>query len=132
MQCLFLKRASPPIRELDFQHATTIKTFKAQHKVGVNVRKKDKSVLWPLYFDSTKTRLEGRRVPKSLAVPAPKLGEVQKAVERIGLQPEVIMDAGHPSIPRQKTGLIVVPKRGTKTQILRKVAEELLKIRKQS
>jgi signal recognition particle subunit SRP19 len=96
------------------------------------LRKRDKFVLWPLYFDSTKTRLEGRRVPKSLAVPTPKLGEVQKAVERVGLQPEVVTDAGHPSFPSQKTGLIVVPKRGSKTQILRRVAEELFKARKQN
>jgi len=96
------------------------------------LRKSDKIVLWPIYFDSTKTRLEGRRVPKSHAVPTPKSKELQKAVEQIGLQPEVVEDAGHPSNPWQKTGLIMVPKRGSKTQILRKVAEELFKARKQS
>ncbi|NIR87266.1 signal recognition particle protein Srp19 [Candidatus Bathyarchaeota archaeon] len=96
------------------------------------MRKRDKFVLWPIYFDSTKTRLEGRRVPKSLAVPTPKLKELQKAVEQIGLQPEVFTDAGYPSSSWQKIGLIVVPKKGSKTQILRKVAEELFKARKQS
>ena len=96
------------------------------------MRKRDKFVLWPVYFDSTKTRLEGRRVTKSLAVPAPKLKELQKAVEQAGLQPEVVIDAGHPSSPWQKTGLIVVSKKGSKTQILRKVAKELIKTRKQS
>lgn len=88
--------------------------------------------MWPVYFDSIKTRLEGRRVPKNLAVPAPKLEELQKAVEQAGLQFEVIVDAGHPSSPWQKTGLIVVPKSDSKTQILRRVAEELFKARKQS
>lgn len=96
------------------------------------MRKRDKFVLWPVYFDSVKTRLEGRRVPKNLAVPAPKLKELQKAAEQAGLEPEVIVDAGHSSSPWQKTGLIVVPKRGSKTQILRRVAEELFKARKQS
>jgi len=96
------------------------------------LRKRDKFVLWPVYFDSIKTKLEGRRVPKSLAVPAPKLEELQKAVKQAGLQPEVIADAGHPSSPWQKTGLVVVPKRDSKTQILRRVAEELFKARKQS
>jgi len=96
------------------------------------MKKKDKFVLWPIYFDSTKTRLEGRRVPKSLAVPAPKLKELKKAVEQTDLQPEVIADAGYPSSPWQKTGLIMIPKKGSKTQILRKIATELSKARKQS
>jgi len=96
------------------------------------MKKKDKFVLWPVYFDSTKTRLEGRKVPKSLAVPAPKLKELKKAVEQADLQPEVIVDTKHPSSPWQKTGLIMVPKRGSKTQILRKIAKELSKARKQS
>jgi len=95
------------------------------------LRERDKFVLWPVYFDSTKTRIEGRRVPKNLAVPAPKLEELQKAVEKAGLQPKVLMDAGHPSSPWQKTGLIVIPKKGSKTQILQRVAEELSKARKQ-
>jgi len=88
--------------------------------------------LWPVYFDSTKTRLEGRRVPKSLAVPTPKLEELLKAAEQSDLQPEMIADAGHPISPGQKTGLIMIPKRGSKTQILRKVAEKLCRGRKQS
>jgi signal recognition particle subunit SRP19 len=94
------------------------------------MRKKDKIILWPVYFDSTKTRLEGRRVPKSLAISKPKLKEIQMAAEQTGLQPEVVLDAGHPSVPWQKTGLIVVSKRDPKTQILRMVAKELLKVRK--
>ncbi|MFB0501675.1 MAG: signal recognition particle subunit SRP19/SEC65 family protein [Candidatus Bathyarchaeia archaeon] len=96
------------------------------------MRKKDKFVLWPVYFDSTKTRLKGRRVPKSLATPTPKLKELQKAVEQAGLKPEVVMDVGHPSSPWQKTGVIVVPKKDSKTQILRRVAAELSKARKQN
>ena len=95
------------------------------------MRKKDKIILWPVYFDSTKTRLEGRRVPKSLAISKPKLKEIQMAAEQTGLQPEAVLDAGHPSVPWQKTGLIVVSKRDPKTQILRMVAKELLKVREQ-
>ncbi|RLI46482.1 signal recognition particle protein Srp19 [Candidatus Bathyarchaeota archaeon] len=95
------------------------------------MRKKDKIILWPAYFDSTKTRLEGRRVPKSLAISSPKLNEIIRAVKQTGLQPEVVLDAGHPRVPWQKTGLIIVPKRDSKTKILRMVAKELLKVREQ-
>jgi signal recognition particle subunit SRP19 len=93
------------------------------------MRKKDKIILWPVYFDSTKTRLEGRRIPKNLATSKPKLNEIQMAVKQTGLQPEVVLDAGRPSVPWQKTGLIVVPKSGSKTQTLRMIAKELLKVR---
>jgi len=95
------------------------------------MRKKDKIILWPVYFDSTKTRLEGRRVPKNLAISTPKLKEIQRAAKQTGLPPEVVLNAGHPSVPWQKTGLIMVPKRDPKTQILQMVAKELLKVREQ-
>jgi len=93
------------------------------------MRKQDKIILWLVYFDLTKTRVEGRRVPKGLAITTPKLEEVQKAVERMGLQPEIVSDAQYPSASWQKTGLIAIPKTGSKTQIIRRVAKELLNIR---
>jgi len=93
--------------------------------------KQNKIVLWPVYFDSTKTRLEGRRVPKSLAAPSPKLEEIRKAVERVGLQPEIVADAANPGSPWQKTGLLTIPKKGSKTKIIREIAKELLNIRGQ-
>lgn len=96
------------------------------------MRKQNKIVLWPVYFDSTKTRLEGRRVPKSLATPSPKLEEIRKAVERAGLRPEIVTDAAHPNSPWQKTGLLAIPKKGSKAKILWKIAKELLNIRGQA
>ena len=93
------------------------------------MRKQNKIVLWPVYFDSNKTRMEGRRVAKKLAIPSPKLEEIQKAVKRMGLQPEMVSDAIHPSSPWQKTGLLVIPKKDSKVKTLRKIAKELLDIR---
>lgn len=106
-----------------------IKAFEPGNS-GVGMRRQGKIILWPVYFDSTKTRTEGRRVRKGLAVPSPKLEEIRRAVERAGLRPEVISDTGHPSAPWKKTGLVAVPKRGPKTEIMRRVAEELLNIRR--
>jgi len=93
------------------------------------MRKQDKVVLWPVYFDSTKTRLEGRRVPKGLAVPTPTLEEIRKAAVLLGLRPETVSDAAHPSFSRQKTGLVTMPKKETKTQIMRKIAKKMLEMR---
>jgi signal recognition particle subunit SRP19 len=96
------------------------------------MRKQNRVVLWPVYFDSNKTRLQGRRIPKALAVTSPRLDELQKAVERCGMQPEIVADFRHPHTPWQKTGLISVAKSASKTQIIRRVAKELSSIRAQN
>jgi signal recognition particle subunit SRP19 len=94
------------------------------------MRKQNKIFLWPTYFDTNKTRQEGRRVPKKLAVSEPKLVELQRAAMKIGLQPLVVSDAVHPSSPWQRSGLLVVPKKKPKGEILTKIAKELVRLRK--
>ena len=94
------------------------------------MRNKNKIVLWSIYFDANKTRADGRRVPKKLAVSAPKLEEIQRAAKRLGLQPEVVPDAAHPSSPWLKTGLLAIPKTESKDKTVKKIAEELSKLRR--
>ena len=94
------------------------------------MRKKNKVILWSVYFDSTKARTDGRRVPKNLAVSAPKIEELQQAAKRLGLQPEVNSEATHPSCPWKKVGLIVLPKTESKTVTLKKIAKELSILRR--
>jgi signal recognition particle subunit SRP19 len=96
----------------------------------IEMRKQDKIFLWPVYFDANKTRTDGRRVPKKLAVSAPKLEELQRAAKKLGLQPEVVPDAAHPSSPWRKTGLLAVPKNEPKNETLKKIAENLSKSRR--
>ncbi|MBN1245668.1 hypothetical protein JXA31_08750 [Candidatus Bathyarchaeota archaeon] len=96
------------------------------------MRKQDKAIIWPAYFDQTKTRKNGRRVPKSLAVQHPKIAEVTVAVERLGLKHELASDAGYPKTPWIKTGMILVEKKGSKEQVIRKIANQLLKLRSET
>ena len=96
------------------------------------MQKKNKIILWPAYFDSTKTRLQGRRIPKAIAVPSPKLDEIQKAAQKSGFQAEPSLDFRHPQAPWQKTGLILVPKNVNKTNTIRRVAKELSSMRAQN
>jgi len=96
------------------------------------MRKQDKVALWPAYFDSAKTRVESRRIPKELAVSSPRLDELQRAAERCGLQTEVVPEVKHPHAPWQKTGLILVSKSAPKVQIIRRVAKELYNMRAQN
>jgi signal recognition particle subunit SRP19 len=93
------------------------------------MRKQDKVIIWPAYFDQTKTRKDGRRVSKSLAVQHPKIAEVTMAVEKLGLAHEVSAEAGYPKNPWLKTGMILVEKKGSKEQVIRKIANQLSKIR---
>ena len=97
-----------------------------------NVRKQKKTVLWPAYFDSSNTRKEGRKVPKSVGVPNPNLNELQKVSEHLGLKPEAEVNAAHPATPWRKTGRILVQKKATKIQTLMRIAKEIRAIRQQT
>ena len=96
------------------------------------MRKQEKFIVWPVYFDQTKTRKNGRRVPKSLTVRHPKIAEVTTAVAKLGLKHEVTLDVGYPKTPWLKTGMILVEKDGSKEQVIRRIANQLLKIRSES
>lgn len=93
------------------------------------MRKQDKVILWPTYFDSAKTKGEGRKVPKSLAVPSPKVSELKEAAEKLGLEHELVLDVCYPKMPWLKTGMLLVAKKEPKNQLLKKVAKQLQKIR---
>jgi len=96
------------------------------------MKKKDVIILWPVYFDSTKTRSEGRRISKKLAIDRPRLDEIKRVVERMGFSHDIVADAGFPQTPWQKIGLISVSKKGSKNQILKRIGKELLDIRAQA
>lgn len=93
------------------------------------MRKQNKIFLWSVYFDSTKTRNEGRRVSKKLSVPSPKLEELELAAKKIGLQPKTVFDAAHPSTSYRKSGLLVLPKTESKGKIMKKIGKELSNLR---
>jgi len=93
------------------------------------MRKQDKLIIWPIYFDSTQTRKEGRRVPKSLAVYSPKISEIKEAAEKLGVKCELLMDVAHPKMPWLKSGVLLVRKSEPKEQIIKKIAKQLVKVK---
>jgi len=93
------------------------------------VRQQDKIIIWPAYFDSTKTRNDGRRVSKNLAVPSPRTIEVKEAAEKLGLTHELVADAGYAKTPWVKTGMVLVKKKGSKGQVVLLIAKQLVKMR---
>ena len=90
-----------------------------------NMKKLDKAIIWPIYFDANKTRRNGRRVAKNLAVQSPKIDEVKQAVDRLGLKNEIRLEAHFPRIPWVKTGMLLVEKKEAKEKIIQKIAKQL-------
>jgi signal recognition particle subunit SRP19 len=94
-----------------------------------NMRKLDKAIIWPIYFDASKTRKKGRRVPKNLAVQSPKIAEVKEAADKLGLKNEVNLEAHFPKTHWAKTGMLLVEKKEAKQKIIQKIAKQLVKIK---
>jgi len=93
------------------------------------MRKRNKIVVWPVYFDSTKTRNEGRKLPKKYTVPNPKIEEIIEAMKKLGLKFEVVVDAAHPKKPWRKTGVIYVEKKKPKLEILKLIGQKLVEMK---
>jgi signal recognition particle subunit SRP19 len=88
-------------------------------------RDDNKYVIYPVYFDSTVSRLNGRRVAKKHAVEKPSLENLAKAAKSLGLNPVLEKDAVHSSTPWKKEGRILVEKKGSKTKLLLQLANRL-------
>ena len=92
------------------------------------MRRREEIVLWPVYFDSARTRVEGRKVPKRLAKPSPTLSMLEKAAGNLGFSYEVVADAAYPRFPWKKNGLLLVKKTKPKKQIIAEVAQEISRL----
>ena len=93
------------------------------------MRKQDKVIIWPAYFDQARKRSEGRRVSKDLAVHSPKILEIQEAAQKLGLNFEVVPDKGYSKTPWVKMGMLLVEKEGSKEQVITRIAKQLQKTR---
>jgi len=87
--------------------------------------KRDTIVIWPIYFDSTKTRSEGRMVSAEDSVPSPSVDDVIAAALKVGIKPEIEREKKHPSTWQASSGRILVPKGENKTVVLKKIARSL-------
>ena len=85
-------------------------------------------VLLPEYFDISRSRAEGRRLPKSLCVDKPDLDIIAKGAMILDLEYKIIEDAAYPSNSNEKNGCVRVEKgKMKKTTLLSKIGETLVK-----
>jgi signal recognition particle subunit SRP19 len=85
----------------------------------------DHFVLWPSYFDASLTRRQGRRVSEALAVKAPDAPWIEVAAKRVHLEPELDEKAKMSRDPYAKAGCVFVARKGSKEQVVEKVAREM-------
>jgi len=73
--------------------------------------------------------MEGRKIPKGYAIQSLRIEELEKAVQKLGFQSQTVANAAYSKEPWRKTGMLIVSKEGSKTQIMRKIAKLLPNIR---
>jgi signal recognition particle subunit SRP19 len=88
-----------------------------------------KILVWPANLDSSKSRLEGRKIPKGQSVQAPRIDELAEAARRLDIEAEVTPQKSRPRNWWEKTGYLTVTKKTSRTELLRALSSEVRKIR---
>ncbi|RLE66899.1 MAG: signal recognition particle protein Srp19 [Thermoprotei archaeon] len=87
-------------------------------------------VLWPIYFDRGKSRSEGRKVAKSLAIERPSLKDLEEAVKSLKYEYLIEEDKKHPASWFEHQGRLLVYTEEKKSKVIKKIAEKLVLLRK--
>ena len=85
----------------------------------------EKLVIWPIYFDKSISKLDGRKVSKKLAVEKPSIDNILKAAKSLGLNPILEKETSYPSKHWKKEGRILIDKKDRKSKILNQIASSL-------
>lgn len=85
----------------------------------------EKYVIWPIYFDQDTSRANGRRVPKNLGIHNPTAQDIFRAAQSLALNPQ-IENKSYPSVWWTQ-GRLLVEQKGSKTEIIRTIAQKLIK-----
>jgi signal recognition particle subunit SRP19 len=93
------------------------------------MRENKQIIIWPVYLDAAKARNEGRLAPVECSVKTPKVSEIFRAAEKMGLHPEIVKDKAHPAAWADRSGMVVVDNKGPKTEIIRKIGTEIIRLR---
>ncbi len=83
-------------------------------------------IIWPEYFDKSRSRAQGRRVNRRLAVHGPTLEAVEKAVRALGLEYKLESDKLYPANWSESQGRIRVERSLGKTELLQRLGRELV------
>jgi signal recognition particle subunit SRP19 len=85
---------------------------------------KGERILYPCYFNAALSREEGRRVPHSLGVKGPNVGDIERALKRLSISCQ-IEEHHHPTHWSRHEGRVVATWTGKKEALIMKVARAL-------
>ena len=84
-----------------------------------------KWVIWPIYFDKSISRKNGRKVAKKNAIDKPLLENIVKAAKSLGLNPIIEKDNSHPKNHWKKHCRVLVVQTKSKSKILENLANRM-------
>ena len=88
-------------------------------------RGEEKYVVWPVYFDKSVSRINGRKVSKKYAVEKPSIENILKAAKSLGLNPILEKESIHPKRNWKKEGRILINKKDSKSKLLRQISKRI-------
>ena len=91
-----------------------------------------KVVIWPAYLSAGKTKSEGRIVARKYAVKSPKVEEIGTVARTLNLEPEVEKEKAYPRTHWDKSGRVLVTKKGSKGEMAREIANGIKELREKS
>jgi len=85
-------------------------------------------IFWPQYFDLKKTRSEGRRLPKNLAIDKISIKDIAVAAKNLGYQIQVESTLKYPKSWWEESGRVLINTKGKKkSKVLKEIAKEIKK-----
>ena len=86
-------------------------------------------IFWPQYFDAKRSRSEGRRIPKKLAIEKIITNDIVKAAQRLGYKAHSEKVYQYPRTWWDDPGRVSIDTKGkTKSKVLVEVAKEIKKL----
>ena len=86
------------------------------------MKDENRTIIWPVYLDSQKTKSEGRKIPKDQSVNTPKIREITQAAKKLGLNPSVEKYKSYPASWWEGSGRIIVDKKMSKREVILKIS----------
>jgi|YelNatPaOPRAMG01_1025707.scaffolds.fasta_scaffold93142_3 signal recognition particle subunit SRP19 len=90
------------------------------------MKRPGKMIIWLDNLNSSKTRGQGRKVPRDLAVDSPTLEEIERASSELGLKVESKERASRPGSWWERSGYVVIDRGGRpRSEILKGIARAI-------
>jgi len=90
-------------------------------------------IFWPQYFDAKRSRSEGRRLPKKLAIDKVAITDIAKAAANLGYQSEIESNYRYIRTWWEVSGRVLIDTQGKKkSKVLLEVAKEIRKLHSKS